>query len=145
MKALAYQGGWMDELNGEVFNHFHLSNCTMDGRVIKEMGVIGPHRVIDCWEMLLKRHQKLDNALLTKLASYYVEQTNWAALLSVEGLEGVYYLRSKPGSLPVLIWTPVQDGRALVITQRAERLWFYESCDVENYLQAIQHHRNVRR
>jgi hypothetical protein len=145
MKALAYQGGWMDELNGKVFDHFHLTGCTMDGRVVKEMGVIGSHRVIDCWEMLLKRYQKLDNAFLTKLASYYVEQTNWAAMLSVEGLEGVYYLRSKPGVLPVLIWTPIQDERALVITQRSDKLWFYPGEKTGDYMRAIQHHRNVRR
>jgi hypothetical protein len=144
MKALAFQAGEMDHHNGTVWTDTSLSQLSdgsgwrFEGRNITAFGIIGPEYVRTELKERLERHRTLDSALLQRIATYEVEETNWAALIAVEGLGGIHYLRRMPGMVSSLIYYPLVDSQAIVITHRSTKPKFLEKDQSRNVLSAIK-------
>lgn len=144
MKALAFQAGEMDHHNGTVWTGASLclsgepSGWWFEGRKITAFGLIGPGYVKNELKERLERHRRLDSALLRRIATYEVAETNWAALIAVEGLSGVHYLRRMPGMVPSLIYYPLSEQQVIVVTHRSTKPRFLPPDPSHHVLTAIQ-------
>ena len=144
MKALAFQAGEMNHLNGTVWTDAPLSplgagdGWRFEGRKITAFGIIGPSYVAVALKECLGRHRTLDSTLLQRIATYEVEETNWAALIAVEGLSGIHYLRRMPGMVSSLIYYPLSNSQAILVTNRSTKPKFLEKDQSRNALAAIK-------
>lgn len=151
MKVLAFQAGEMHHHNGTVWAGTPFcQTCDnegyrFEGRRITSMGIIGPEYIKTALKERLERHRTLDSALLQRIATYEVDETNWVALIAVEGLCGVYYLRRMPGMTSSLIYYPLPDNQAIIITHRSTKPKFIEADKAAHVRQAIYHYRTTHR
>lgn len=149
MKALAFQAGNMDEYNGTIWRnapHYDMGEgWVFEGKRIMEFGVIGCDSIKTSLKERLERHHSVDSALLNRIATYEVTESNWAALIAVEGLDGIFYLRRMPGMVSSLIYYPLPNQRAIVVTHRSTNPKFYEKDKVKNVYHAIDRYRISRR
>lgn len=151
MKVLAFQAGEMHHHNGTVWTDIPLcqvhcgESYRFNGHQITTVGIIGPEYIKTALKERLERHRTLDSALLQRIATYEVDETNWAALIAVEGLCGVYYLRRMPGMTSSLIYYPLPNSQAIIVTHRSTKPKFYEADKVAHVRQAIHYYRSNRR
>lgn len=125
MKALAFHHPQMVGKNATVIDTTE-NGWTFEGRRILRLGIIGPRFIeLDLVSLIDKRRQ-LESTLLTRMATYELNETSWAVLFSVEGLTGVFYLRRKPfWPSAQLTYQPLNDGKALALSLRSSTYRIY--------------------
>lgn len=135
MKALAFNHPQMVGKNATVIDTTE-EGWTFEGKRMCRLGVLGPAYIEVNLVELLKKRPTLDSQLLVRMATYQLTETSWTILFSVEGLEGVFHLRRKPGETPLLTYVPLNGEKALVVSHRSIHYRLYN--DVHDANEALE-------
>jgi hypothetical protein len=145
VKALAYYRHQLVGKNAVLFDSTTLftNGIAFETKDVFQLGVVGPESLAREFFEKLKRHRRLDAALLLRIATYEVEETRWSALFTTDVSSGVFYLFRQPGHPASLQFLPFRD-KAIVVTQRAVRPHYLDAMGAHAGLEAYTDQHNKR-